>query len=114
MFAFLKSVYEDIAIRNIPRPPSDRRGEAQLELAERRCSRLRERLSLGILRWLEPSPGAIVARGHGGQNICIIPEEKLVVVLTAEPFSSYEAWIQNEEANRLADLLLEGATPLSP
>jgi CubicO group peptidase (beta-lactamase class C family) len=65
----------------------------------------------GYFWWHESSRGAVIARGHGGQNIYVVPSEELVVVLTAEPFSSYEAWIKNDEADEIVDTLLDGAAP---
>jgi CubicO group peptidase (beta-lactamase class C family) len=45
----------------------------------------------GIYWWIRPGLRAIVASGHGGQYIYVMPDRALVIVMTAEPYAEERA-----------------------
>jgi CubicO group peptidase (beta-lactamase class C family) len=61
--------------------------------------------SYGYYFWVYPAEGAYSAVGHGGQHIHVVPQENLVVVYTAWPYTDGELFDNFQE---LADLLVHG------
>ncbi len=63
----------------------------------------------GLYWWIRPQHNAIVARGHGGQYLYIVPDKNLLIVHTAMPYTGngYRG-ITLQEIEHLADIIISG------
>lgn len=63
----------------------------------------------GFYWWIRPQNNAIVARGHGGQYLYIVPDKNLLIVHTALPYTGNGyAGITLADMENLANIIISG------
>ena len=68
-------------------------------------------IAYGYYFWIDESAGAYSALGHGGTFVYVRPDARLLMVITAMPYSSGAIWPSWPEIADLADLILDGSSP---
>ena len=65
--------------------------------------------AFGYLWWIDTSRNIYFMWGHGGQFAFIVPDKKMVVVMTSIPNTQSDYEIRAEEALQIVDKIIEAS-----
>jgi CubicO group peptidase (beta-lactamase class C family) len=78
------------------------------EMTTERVKKLYNNYSFGYLWWKDPARNMTFMSGHGGQYVCLLPDKKLMVVITSEANTQGESQF-GDEAFDIVDKIAEAA-----